>query len=325
MQKELRRIAWAPNFEEFNSRLEAFLASNAHMPAYIIYFNNQWLKRVQFADWALFTRVKGIPTGDQQLEAWHRHLKTTVLLHSMHLRIDRLLITLWKEFDRVASSISSPQLRAQLVQQREADHRRYLENAYCPADPPAAYALPSPPAAPTPTPTQPEPTALVTPTAMPSPPVIPPTLPELLLTPATNSNGKRAANLINEPGIWARVMGKRITRSCPCGAAQVNCSCTFSLCRSCCAQRQDLCLVTAHNTSKLVASPFRSIVADAIHESTTIWVRYIGGTAPGMVRAVMPRRWVIEPSSFIVLCLREKIEKKYYLNRITEARNDQFE
>ena len=76
---DLGDVARAANFEQFTQALASFKDKYKFMPAFICYFANQWEQRIATAEWALFARNNGIPTGDQILEAWHHHLKGTVL------------------------------------------------------------------------------------------------------------------------------------------------------------------------------------------------------------------------------------------------------
>jgi len=46
-------------------------------------------------------------------------------------------------------------------------------------------------------------------------------------------------------------------------------------------------------------------------------VTYEGGTTPGKARMIQPKFWITKPTSFKALCLRSKIEKKYFVNKIT--------
>jgi len=59
-----------------------------------------------------------------------------------------------------------------------------------------------------------------------------------------------------------------------------------------------------------------------------IWIRYQGGSTPGEVRAIQPRRWASQPFSFQAISLRpgdSNQEKKYMTMRITEAKESVFE
>jgi hypothetical protein len=76
---------------------------------------------------------------------------------------------------------------------------------------------------------------------------------------------------------------------------------------------------------KFVASPYRQMIASAMQQGVPVYIRYSGGSAPGTVRAVVLTRWISEPSSFEVHCMRDNIKKKYFLSRVVDARKDSFE
>lgn len=141
--KELRALAWSVDYATFCMALQEFLDTHAHLPAFVTYFKSTWTERTSTAEWALFARGKGVPTGDQQMESYHRRLKETVLNHELNLPIDRLFKALNGDWVYISAILGNDQLRAAHLREAEHQRTRYALSAYHPKNirhvpPPAA-------------------------------------------------------------------------------------------------------------------------------------------------------------------------------------------
>jgi hypothetical protein len=142
--------------------------------------------------------------------------------------------------------------------------------------------------------------------------------------PRTIDRGQKR-KIVPTPFALAIMNGKRTL--CACTKGFVNSACNFHVCQACCMRLAEPCAVNTHNRAKLTAAPQRGLIDAAIQEQrqAPIYIRYQGGSNPGSVRPVVPRRWINAPTSFEAVCVVSGITKKYFLNRVAEARDTQFE
>lgn len=59
--------------------------------------------------------------------------------------------------------------------------------------------------------------------------------------------------------------------------------------------------------------------------SSIIWIKYIGGSKPGTVRAIKPIEWVVKSVSFMAECQRDNLKKRYLVERITDCQKSYFQ
>lgn len=291
---DLRTVALAPTRAEFEENLSSFCVRwCVPYPDYGTYFNSQWTVRVNTGEWAMYARPHGIPSGDQQMESYHLHLKNTILNHRGNIKLDLFIKALYDYIIYIFATIASPQLLAAAKQ----GHRRTTLAAYRgPVRAPEHVGQQS-------TPPPPLAAVLAAPVAIPAP----------LANPLIDIN----------PTLPTAPHG----RECKCGAKRVNTTCSFHLCMSCCTATSARCVVGTHNQGKVTDSPIVALIDAVLEERKEhpLYVRYQGGSQPGTVRMVTPLRWINRPLSVLMHCPRENIEKKYMVLRIIEARRTVFD
>lgn len=321
----LKALACVRSVDEFHAALKDFKIRFDYMPLFLAYFQGQWEGRSPVHEWALFTRRVNSPSGSQQIEAWHHHVQHTVLGDEKYMKIDHFVNRLLREWAIINATLRSPQLlQAHMHRQAVARQRATLGAfraaspvlpasapvpAPAPLAPPAALALPAPPV--------PSPAAV----SAPAPLAIADE--DIDLPCPTNARGQKR-KIIPTPVAIAAMSGKRTL--CSCTKGTVNSACTAQVCQACCMRQPEPCAVNSHNRAKLAASPHRAIIDAAIQaqRQQPIYIRYDGGSNPGSVRPVVPRRWINAPTSFEAVCVTSGITKKYFLGRVTDARDASF-
>lgn len=105
-----------------------------------------------------------------------------------------------------------------------------------------------------------------------------------------------------------------------CNIRRSNKLCINKACSECCSKSASTkCLVQSHKVSQISTTGFVNLVETAISLKQILLVTYEGGTTPGTARMIQPKYWITTPTSFKAFCLRSKIEKKYFIHKITAA------
>ena len=61
-------------------------------------------------------------------------------------------------------------------------------------------------------------------------------------------------------------------------------------------------------------------IRSGIVNNSSLWIKYMGGSNPGTIREIKPQSWIVSKTSFKAHYYRDNIEKKYYLDKVAEAR-----
>ena len=121
----LRTVTLSPDRPTFERNLKEFKARCAAIaPPYAEYFARQWEQVVTTREWALYVRPPGIPTGDQQMEAYNHHLKATTLNGELHMKIDRFVSKLYEDWRYYSITIKSPQHLSAVLHDQAAQQNR---------------------------------------------------------------------------------------------------------------------------------------------------------------------------------------------------------
>lgn len=296
----LRQLVLASELSEVSAHLKTFMAYWAQeCPAYVEYFRSVWCSRWPPSLWTAYGRkqLRDLPSGDHILEGWHNRLQHHTW-PQRHEAADHAIHYLWEEWTLYSRLLSSPEHLAAHAQAREADARKWRNKAA--AQP--AHAPPVP--------------TITAPTSSGA---------RELGGAGEESESALVVTLVEEgppsPSPGMSVM-------CPiCTHTKANAQCVLKACQRCCVQNvTSHCRVAKHRAGKAVIlrqpllAKLEELFALPPAERPPLYVQYMGGSRPGMVRSLTPIKWAAHLSSFIALDEAEGKEKKYLLARIAEWR-----
>jgi len=262
----LRRLWMERSVDRFNSELVAFKSKwGVRVAGFEKYFVDTWLTANTPAEWASYARPEVIPSGTQNLEAYHNRLDTTVMpkINSKSLAIDTGIAALRKEANYQQEMAQDPQ---QLAERHTAANRsrrttlRHLSAAVV-ADPPAAPAAPVAAS---------NALVLADPVAPPAPAASAPLVRARIEVPSIESldqdldvdNGLDAlvaavdendSVVIDRPQVeigTRRAKKQRTQEKCMTCGSPGNKDCSNKLCVSCCGKNPLACQVQTHRKSK---------------------------------------------------------------------------
>lgn len=295
------QILWlSPSKSEFQLNLKHFVDtwSESNSP-YIQYFTTTWINRYQPSLWAYFARGKDIPSGDQMLEGWHNRLQNYVVTQKEEA-VDQVVILLWNEWLYYEAILTNPSLYQQRIEEIKKIKRARVTLSNFTAEKNEA-SLPVEVENDT-TELNPE---MVSQQEMTSPQEATPKIKELIST---------------STSLFSKGL-------CECKRAKINKQCTLKKCLICCSESPLSCIVTSHKQKKLskYTPAWIQIFEEAMKNSSIIWIKYIGGSKPGTVRAIKPIEWVVKSVSFMAECQRDNLKKRYLVERITDCQKSYFQ
>ncbi|KAG2200827.1 hypothetical protein INT47_001358 [Mucor saturninus] len=123
---DLKAMMWERDRPVFTRELTAFISENSAYPAFLQYFNSQYLENNAFMRWfaayqpAMYTNME----TNNYVESWHNQLKTTYLGRKRNRRVDRLVFVLVKDvLSKYGNNISRILLKVGRMGPEERRHR----------------------------------------------------------------------------------------------------------------------------------------------------------------------------------------------------------
>ncbi len=313
----LRHVMAATTFHDCMDRQKAFLAHWLQaVPPYAEYFTSMWVETYPARLWAAFGRagLAGIPTGSQILEGWHNRIQHHVWPKA-HEDTDHAVAQLWDEWEHTRRLLLSPSLVAELAKEKENDTEQWRRTAaILPAGPPPA------------------------PTVAPLPSISKEGQSEQLIE-GEEAQHTTSLAVFGEPAHGNISSNLAVANQTPlamgmcpvCQLNKANTQCTLKACLRCCVRDVTTdCRVQKHQAGKEntwwrpLLLKLEELFALPPGERQPLYIKYMGGTHPGTVRAVTPSRWAAEPTSFFGLCDAENVEKKYLVARVAEWRDQHW-
>lgn len=317
---DLKILQDSPTAVEFQAHQAIFIKNWTYKFApYAHYFTETWTKLHPPACWARF--IVGTPLGTNPLEGWHNRLKS--VMPQSNQAIDFVVKALLEETKHWEITYSTPHLhsskvKATLEGRKQFQKRKTLKlvtenskSSMITTISTANEELTLPPA---------EENLIIA-----SPENLQPTDPENQspLSPKNSSIIRSTENEEDqhnddqkEPAL------KKSKFTCKNCNGSGNKDCTFKLCQSCCKAYPGVCRVTAHAVLKVTmfAAPIVNQIEKAMHEGSTLWIRYNSGRNVGKIRPILPQKWIRQSVFFTAIDPNhDNKEKKFYSLRIAEA------
>jgi len=282
----LRQLMASPELNDSLPQVKMFLVYwMQRCPAYAEYFRSMWCLRWPPRVWAAFGRkgLHDLPTGDHILEGWHNSLQHHTWPNHQEA-IDHAIPYLWEEWDQHHRRLASSSHVAALEKEKESNAQKWRKWA-------DTLAVHPPPIA-----------QITTPTS----PVPPLSVDDLSSMDMALRDEGEVQSMSPAPAKPAMAQPLPAAGMCSaCGKTKANLQCTLLACLNCCTKDPTTnCRVMKHQTGKPAISghplldELEKQFALPADERAALYIKYMGGSNPGTVRAVTPTRWAAQRSSF---------------------------